>query len=130
MESAAPECVNRCVERPPEVLGAVTRSPRGCVKGIMAENIGKGDFIDLVAKELGASKADAQRAVTAVLETITANLKKGNKITLTGFGIFDVVQRKARQGHNPQTGEKIKIAARKVPTFKAGKALKDLFLKK
>lgn len=96
----------------------------------MSQSIGKGDFIELVAKELGGTKAEAQRAVGIVLDTIIANLKKGNKVTLTGFGTFDVAKRKARQGVNPQTGEKIKIAARKVPTFKAGKALKDLFIKK
>ncbi len=88
---------------------------------------------DLVAKvqeiaELE-SKAAAERAVSAVLEAITEGLKKDASVALIGFGTFDVKERKARTGVNPATGEKIKIAASKTVSFKAGKALKDEFNK-
>lgn len=88
---------------------------------------------DLVAKvqeiaELE-SKAAAERAVSAVLDAITAGLKKDGSVALIGFGTFDVKERKARTGVNPATGEKIKIAASKAVSFKAGKALKDEFNK-
>jgi len=75
------------------------------------------------------SKAAAERAVSAVLEAITESLKKDATVALIGFGTFDVKERKARTGVNPATGEKIKIAASKTVSFKAGKALKDEFNK-
>jgi len=75
------------------------------------------------------SKAAAERAVSAVLEAITESLKKDATVALIGFGTFDVKERKARTGVNPATGEKIKIAASKTVSFKAGKALKDVFNK-
>ena len=84
----------------------------------------KGDLIDEVAK-VTCSKKEAAEAVDATLAAITKSLKKGNAVTLVGFGTFDVKKRKARTGRNPQTGKEIKIAAKKVPVFKAGKALKD-----
>ncbi|HQF53552.1 MAG TPA: HU family DNA-binding protein [Fibrobacteria bacterium] len=88
---------------------------------------------DLVAKvqELAEleSKAAAERAVSAVLEALTAGLKADGNVALVGFGTFDVKERKARTGVNPATGEKIKIAASKTVGFKAGKALKDEFNK-
>ncbi len=88
---------------------------------------------DLVAKvqELAEleSKAAAERAVSAVLEALTAGLKSDSTVALVGFGTFDVKERKARTGVNPATGEKIKIAASKTVGFKAGKALKDEFNK-
>ena len=88
---------------------------------------------DLVAKvqELAEleSKAAAERAVSAVLEALTAGLKADSTVALVGFGTFDVKERKARTGVNPATGEKIKIAASKTVGFKAGKALKDEFNK-
>ncbi|MBU1137041.1 HU family DNA-binding protein [Patescibacteria group bacterium] len=71
------------------------------------------------------SKKEAGDAVDAVLDTITKALQKGQEVVLTGFGKFSVSKRAARMGVNPRTGEKIKIAATKVPKFKAGKALKD-----
>ena len=85
----------------------------------------KSELVEAVAEETGGSKADAQRAVDAVIDSITKALKGGDSVQLTGFGTFDVSQRKAREGRNPSTGETIQIPAKKVPTFKAGTALKD-----
>jgi nucleoid DNA-binding protein len=85
----------------------------------------KGDIINEVAKAT-CSKAEAGKAVKAFLEAIKKALKKGNKVTLIGFGTFSVVKRSARKGRNPQTGKPIKIAAKKVPKFTAGKALKGV----
>jgi nucleoid DNA-binding protein len=84
----------------------------------------KGDLIEEVAK-VTCSKKEAVAAVDATLAAIKKELKKGNAVTLVGFGTFDVKKRKARTGRNPQTGKAIKIAAKKVPVFKAGKGLKD-----
>ena len=84
----------------------------------------KGDLINEVAKVVE-SKKMAQEAVDTILSSITKALKKKDTVTLVGFGTFRVSKRKARKGRNPQTGESIKIAARKVPKFVPGKALKD-----
>ena len=84
----------------------------------------KSDFIDQVASSSGLSKGDAANAVDAVLDTITNSLQRGDEINFTGFGKFSVADRGARQGVNPQTGEKIQIAASRVPRFSAGSALK------
>jgi DNA-binding protein HU-beta len=88
------------------------------------EGMNKGDLIDVVAKTT-CSKAEAVKAVNAFLDAIKKTLKKGEKVTLVGFGTFSVAKRAARKGRNPQTGKPIKIAAKKVPKFTAGKALKD-----
>ncbi|WJW74495.1 HU family DNA-binding protein [Thiohalobacter sp. IOR34] len=85
----------------------------------------KTDLIDAVAESADLSKAAAGRAVDAVLDSVTAALKKGEQVTLVGFGTFEVRERAARTGRNPQTGEAIQIKASKAPAFKAGKALKD-----
>ncbi|HEB75682.1 MAG TPA: HU family DNA-binding protein [Nitrospirae bacterium] len=85
----------------------------------------KSDLIDKVASDAGLSKADASRALDAVLDNIKKSLKKNQKVTLVGFGTFSVTKRKARKGRNPRTGEEIKIAAAKVPKFIPGKGLKD-----
>ncbi len=85
----------------------------------------KEQLIDRVAGKTGLSKKDANAALDAILEGITGALRKGEKVTLVGFGTFSVRRRKAREGRNPQTGEKIKIPARKVPAFTAGKELKS-----
>lgn len=90
----------------------------------MAKTMTKQDLVESVSKSCD-SKKQAQEAVSAVFETITSALSKGNSVAVTGFGTFSVNKRKARQGVNPRTGEKIKIAATKVPKFKAGKSLKD-----
>ena len=84
----------------------------------------KSDLIEEVAK-VTCSKKEAELALGATLAAIQKALKKGNTVTLVGFGTFDVKKRKARTGRNPQTGKEIKIAAKKVPVFKAGKGLKD-----
>ncbi len=85
----------------------------------------KTELIDAIAKQSNLSKADAGRALNALTDSITAALKKGDTVTLIGFGTFKVTKRAARTGRNPQTGKEIKIAARKAPGFTAGKALKD-----
>ena len=85
----------------------------------------KTELIDAVAKKADLTKADSKKAVDALLDVITAELVKGEKIALVGFGTFEVAKRDARTGHNPRTGEAVKIKASKQPKFKAGKALKD-----
>ena len=84
----------------------------------------KADLVNEVAKVVK-TKKEAQAAVDCVFATITNALKKGDAVTLVGFGTFKVAERKARKGRNPQTGAQIFIEARKVPRFVAGKALKD-----
>jgi DNA-binding protein HU-beta len=84
----------------------------------------KGDLVNEVAKVVS-TKREAQDALDCVLSTITKALKKGEDVTLTGFGTFKVVKRKARKGRNPSTGEEIKIKATKAPKFTAGKTLKE-----
>lgn len=85
----------------------------------------KNELVEAVAASSGLSKADAGRAVDAVVGSITGALKAGESVNLIGFGTFDVRERAARTGRNPRTGEEIQIAAAKNPAFKAGKALKD-----
>ncbi len=85
----------------------------------------KAELIEAVAEAADISKAAASRAVDGMTQAITKALKKGDTVTLVGFGTFSVRKRAARQGRNPQTGEIIKIKASKQPVFKAGKALKD-----
>ena len=85
----------------------------------------KTELIDAVADEAEVSKAEAGRAVDAVISSITKALKKGDSVTLVGFGTLQVRKRPARTGRNPKTGDTIKIKASKNPAFKAGKALKD-----
>jgi DNA-binding protein HU-beta len=85
----------------------------------------KTELIEAVAKDANITKADAGKAVGALTDAITSALKKGDSVTIIGFGTFKVSERAARTGRNPQTGKEIKIAARKAPGFTAGKALKD-----
>ena len=85
----------------------------------------KAELISAIAEKTEFTKKDSEAALAAVLESITDALKKGEKVSLVGFGTFEVRSRAAREGINPQTKKKIKIAATKVPAFKAGKALKD-----
>lgn len=85
----------------------------------------KADLVDAVADEGEISKRQAGQVVDLILDEITAALKKGERVALTPFGSFVVRARRAREGRNPKTGERIKIAARKVPAFVAGKSLKD-----
>jgi DNA-binding protein HU-beta len=88
------------------------------------KRMNKGELIDEVAKTIR-NKAIAAKAVEAIIAAVTKSLKKGNNVSLVGFGTFSVAKRSARTGRNPQTGKTIKIASKKVPKFKAGKALKD-----
>lgn len=85
----------------------------------------KAELIDKIASGTGLSKADASRALDATLNSVRSALKKGQKVTLVGFGTFAVVKRKSRKGRNPRTGQAITIPAAKIPKFTAGKALKD-----
>ena len=90
----------------------------------------KSELVEAIAKEAGLTKADSERALNAFTDTVKKSLKKGNAVTMVGFGTFDISKRKARMGRNPQTGEAIKIAAATLPKFKAGKGLKDAVKKK
>lgn len=86
----------------------------------------KGELIDAMAKEAGLTKADAGSALNAFVGAVSKSLKKGDAVQLIGFGTFSISARAARTGRNPQTGKEIKIAAKKVAKFKAGKALADV----
>ncbi|MBN8411354.1 HU family DNA-binding protein [Halomonas denitrificans] len=85
----------------------------------------KSELIDAIAASADIPKAAASRALDAMVESVTETLKKGDSVSLVGFGTFSVKDRAARTGRNPQTGQPIEISAAKVPSFKAGKALKD-----
>ncbi|MDE0801513.1 MAG: HU family DNA-binding protein [Rhodospirillaceae bacterium] len=85
----------------------------------------KNDLIAAVADGTGLTKADAGKSVDSVFDTITDSLKSGGEVRLVGFGTFSVADRRASEGRNPRTGEKIQIPASKQPKFKAGKGLKD-----
>ena len=89
----------------------------------------KTELINAVAEIAELTKKDADKAVSAVIDTITESLAKGEKIQLVGFGTFEVRERAAKEGINPATKEKMNIPAKKVPAFKAGKALKDVVAK-
>jgi len=85
----------------------------------------KSELTEAMAKEAGLTKADAARALDALIGSVSKALKKGDTVSLIGFGTFSVKKRAARTGRNPATGETIKIKASKTPSFKAGKAFKD-----
>ena len=85
----------------------------------------RAELIVAMAENAGLKQKEAEKALKAFTEVVAAELKKGGKIQLVGFGTFEVSERAAREGRNPQTGESMKIAACKAPKFKAGKALKD-----
>lgn len=85
----------------------------------------KSELIDAIAESADLSKASATRALDAVIDTVAGSLKAGDQVVLVGFGTFSVKDRAARTGRNPQTGAPIEIAAARIPSFKAGKALKD-----
>ncbi|MDR7415584.1 MAG: HU family DNA-binding protein [Armatimonadota bacterium] len=84
----------------------------------------KEQLVERIAQVAGLSKKDANAALDAALDAIRTALRRGEKVTLVGFGTFQVRERRAREGRNPQTGEKIRIPARKVPAFTAGKELR------
>ena len=85
----------------------------------------KKELIERIAEEAGVPKSQAQKHFEAFEEVVTEALKAGEEVQITGFGKFSVKERKAREGRNPQTGQKMKISAQKVPTFSAGNALKE-----
>jgi DNA-binding protein HU-beta len=89
------------------------------------DDMNKAELISNVAEKTELTKKDAEKAVSAVLETIGEALSKSDKVQLVGFGTFEIRERAARKGRNPQTGEEINIDAARVPVFKAGKALRD-----
>lgn len=86
----------------------------------------KAELVAAMAEQAGLSKKDAEAALKAFTDVVSDELKNGGKVQLVGFGTFEVFERAAREGRNPQSGEVMKIAASKAPKFKAGKALKDL----
>ena len=86
----------------------------------------KGDLVGKISKDVGLTKPQAEAAFNSFIGGVTASLKKGQKVTIVGFGTFSVAKRKARMGRNPQTGAPIKIAARKVPKFASGSELKKV----
>lgn len=86
----------------------------------------KTELVTAVAEKAGLSKKDAEKAVKAFTDVVSEELVKGEKIQLVGFGTFEVIERAAREGRNPKSGEPMPIAASKSPKFKAGKALKDM----
>lgn len=85
----------------------------------------KGDLVEKVAQDCSMSKAAAEQALNSIMDAISEAVSAGDKVTLIGFGTFSVSERAAREGRNPQTGKKIKIAAKKVVKFKAGSKLAD-----
>lgn len=89
----------------------------------------KAGLIEEISSKTGLTKKDVGNVVNAVVETITSTLKSGKKVTLVGFGSFQVIEKKARRGVNPQTKETIQIPAKKVPKFVAGKGLKEAVMK-
>lgn len=85
----------------------------------------KGELVASVAEKAGLQKREAERAIDAFIETVQETLANGDKVTVVGFGTFEVRERQARTGRNPQTGEQIQIAAARVPVFRAGKGFKE-----
>ena len=85
----------------------------------------KAELISAVSEKTGLSKKDSEKAINATFDTIGESLEEGEKVQLVGFGVFDIKERAARIGRNPKTKQEIEIPASRVPTFKAGKALKD-----
>ena len=89
-------------------------------------NMNKTELVAALAEQTNLSKKDAEAALKAFIDVVSEELKKGEKVQLVGFGTFEVSERAAREGRNPQTGETMEIKASKTPKFKAGKALKDM----
>lgn len=89
----------------------------------------KTELIAAAAEQAGLTKKDTEKVINAALDAITAALVKGDKVQVSGFGIFEVKEREARTGRNPQTGEAMEIAASRTPSFKASKTLKDAIAK-
>jgi DNA-binding protein HU-beta len=113
-----------CYKDRPEFVGS-SASRDNSTKLRKGTFVNKSELIDAIAKHADISKAAAGRALDATVNSIKGSLKKGDVVTLVGFGSFYVGKRTARQGRNPRTGATIKIKAAKVPKFRAGKELKD-----
>jgi DNA-binding protein HU-beta len=92
---------------------------------VAGKSVSKADLVERVAEETGVSKKDVKSVMDSMIKQVSANLKEGNKVQLTGFGTFEVRDRQARTGVKPGTTEKVNIPASKHPAFKAGKGLKD-----
>ncbi|MEE0954352.1 MAG: HU family DNA-binding protein [Eubacterium sp.] len=90
------------------------------------KQMNKAELVSAIAEQSEVSKKDTEKVLKAFVDVVSGALKDGDKVQLVGFGTFEVSERAARSGRNPQTGETIEIAASKMPKFKAGKALKDL----
>ncbi|HVN34840.1 MAG TPA: HU family DNA-binding protein [Casimicrobiaceae bacterium] len=122
---AVPISLDTPLRRLYKVHPASDRGPPTRVHRKRRTAVNKSDLIDAIARHADISKAAAERALDATLNTVKGALKKGEIVTLVGFGSFFVGRRTARQGRNPRTGATIKIRAAKVPKFRPGKALKD-----
>jgi DNA-binding protein HU-beta len=94
-------------------------------QSVKGTTVNKSELVEVVSKSAGISKSASEKAVDGAIDAITGALKRGQSVTLVGFGTFRVGRREARAGRNPRTGEEIRIKAAKVPKFSAGKALKD-----
>ena len=94
-------------------------------QSVKGTTVNKSELVEVVSKSAGISKSASEKAVDGAIDAITGALKRGQSVTLVGFGTFRVGRREARSGRNPRTGEEIRIKAAKVPKFSAGKALKD-----
>jgi DNA-binding protein HU-beta len=120
MPLPAPPSANGVSVAPTAFIGSTEPNERN-----EEDEVTKSELIDQVADRAELTKQDASRAVDAVLATVEATLRRGSEITLSGFGKFHVGERGARQGVNPRTGERIQIAASRVPRFTAGSGLKN-----
>lgn len=110
-----------------DITETLTKNPQIACGSYQEEDImNKTELIAAVAEKAEISKKDAEKALKAFTDTVAQELKNGEKVQLVGFGTFEVSHREAREGRNPRTGETMKIAATKMPKFKAGKALKDM----
>ncbi len=117
-------CFQACYKKPPQT--ALEKDLVAAQKNyIQGDDMNKSELIEKIASGADISKAAAGRALDSFIDAVTNGLKDGDKISLVGFGTFEVRQRAERTGRNPQTGKEIKIAAANIPAFKAGKALKD-----
>src|SRR5215210_5456952 len=111
--------------RDSESLITGSRLARSRGRPVKGATMNKKELIERIAKEAGVPKSEAQKHFEAFEEVVTEALKAGEEVQITGFGKFSVKERKAREGRNPQTGQKMRIAAQKVPAFSAGNVLKE-----
>jgi DNA-binding protein HU-beta len=117
-KETAPKTGNSPLSRPRALLGSPNHHPKE------ETHVTKSEFVDQVAERAGLGKKEAADAVDAVLSTVEDTLRRQGEVTFSGFGKFSVAERGAREGRNPQTGERMQIAATRVPRFQAGSGLK------